>query len=167
MGPTPPPTATNAFVGVINIITRHPADSVGTRLRYQAGNQNTRGAFASHAGVGELSSYRISATFDGSDGFDGARTGENDERLRGDNFRDGRRHGFVTGYYHRQLTPMTQLNLQASLKRGTSQMHVNEGDDPWQDPPDQHVNQQYVLGHLQFDHSAEHSSSLRALLATQ
>jgi iron complex outermembrane receptor protein len=154
-GPNSATYGTNAFVGVINIITRHPADSVGTRLRYQAGNQATRGAFASHAGVGELSSYRISANFNSDDGFDGRTTGEDD-------FRDGRRHGFVTGYYHRQLTPMTQLNLQASLKRGTSEMHINEGDDPWQDPPDQHVNQQYVLGHLQFDHSAEHSSSLRA-----
>ena len=162
-GPNSATYGANAFLGVINIITRHPADSTGTRLRYRVGNQTTRDGFASIAGVSGLSSYRISASVSGDDGFDGDGEFEDEEErdLSGDNFRDSKRHQFINGYYHQQLQPWVQLNLQASLKRGHTDIRRN-GDEAWLEPLDQDTDQQYLWGKLQFEHSADHSSYLQA-----
>ncbi|ASP38628.1 hypothetical protein CHH28_08035 [Bacterioplanes sanyensis] len=155
-GPNSAIYGANAFLGVINIITRHPADSTGTRLRYRVGNQTVRDAFASTAGVSGLSSYRISANFQGDDGYDGSAL-----RNGGDQLRDSKRHGFVNGYYHRQLAPWMQLNAQASLKRGHTDIRRN-GDEEWSEPLDQDTDQQYLWGKLQLEHSMDHTSHLQA-----
>ena len=59
----------NAFQGVINIITRHPAESIGEYARLEAGNQGYRRAVLRHGGSSGDLDYRITASYNADDGF--------------------------------------------------------------------------------------------------
>ena len=95
-GPNAAAYGANSFLGVINIITKHPGDTLGTRVRYRNGNQGVDDAFVSHAWNTGLNSYRLTFNLQASDGFDGSRESTDPGE---DNFRDSKRHGFLTGYF--------------------------------------------------------------------
>ena len=156
-GPNAATYGANSFLGVINIITKHPGDTLGTRVRYRNGTQGVDDAFLSHAWNDGMSSYRLTFNLQASDGFDG----DKEETDPGDDeFRDSKRHGFVTGYYSRQLDASSQLNAQASFKQGHSDIRVEN--EFFRTPPDQDTTEFDLLVKLQHDFSEHHQSHLQA-----
>lgn len=69
-GPNTAAYGANAFLGVINIITRHPDDSPALRIKATAGNNSVEDYYASTSGNLGNSSYRISAQSRRDSGFD-------------------------------------------------------------------------------------------------
>jgi len=157
-GPNAAAYGANSFLAVINIMTKHPGDTLGTRIRYRNGSQGIDDAFASHAWNDGLSSYRLTLNIQADDGFDGMASAG-----KGDNFRDSKRHGFVSGYFSRQLQGNSQLNAQASLKKGHTDIRI--ADDYLTTPPDQDVLEADLMVRLQHDFSLSHQSHLQAYVS--
>ncbi len=78
-GPDTAAYGANAFLGVINIVTRHPDDSPSLRLKASNGSGNTEDYYGSTSGTLGNSSYRISANTRRDAGFDSDRD-DNDRR---------------------------------------------------------------------------------------
>jgi iron complex outermembrane recepter protein len=153
-GPNSATWGANSFLGVINIVTRHPADTAGTRLRYRKGNQGIDDAFASYSWQGADSAWRISSSLQADDGFDGRRSSDTGS----DDLRDSRRHGFVNLTRQAVLDNGWQLASQAGIKRGHTDIRAESYD---LDPPDQDTDQGYVWNHLSRDFNPDHSLSLQ------
>lgn len=153
-GPNAAAYGANSFLGVINIVTKHPGDTLGTRVRYRNGSQGVDDAFISHSGQNGLNSYRLTFNLQAGDGFDGryADSGE-------DEFRDSKRHGFLTGYLSRPLGADTVLNLQAAYKEGHTD--IGSDDDRYRTRPYLDSEQGYLWGKLQHEFSARHQSHLQ------
>jgi iron complex outermembrane receptor protein len=153
-GPNAASYGANSFLGVINIVTKHPGDTLGTRVRYRNGNNGVDDAFVSYSGESNQNSYRITAQIRADDGYDGryARNGDDD-------YRDSKRHGFITAYFNRPVDSTTQLNMQASLKQG----HTDIRRESYElDAPDQDTHQGYLWTRLRKEFSTDHSSHLQA-----
>lgn len=153
-GPNAASYGANSFLGVINIVTKHPGDTLGTHVRYRTGTQGENDTYLSHSGQSGLNSYRLTFNQQSDDGFDGvnAKSGE-------DRWRDSRRHEFLAGYFSRQVDASTQLNLQAALKRG----HTDIRQQDYQlTPPDQDNRMTHLWGKLQHEFSSSHQSHLQA-----
>lgn len=69
-GPNSATYGANAFLGVVNIITRHPSDVESNRVSVSAGNHGIRDAALRVAQQTENTSYRISVGHRQDDGFD-------------------------------------------------------------------------------------------------
>jgi len=69
-GPNAASYGTNAAVGVINIITRHPEDDWGSRVRVHQGSDGVKDAYLRHGGSFGRHSYRLSLSQSSDDGFD-------------------------------------------------------------------------------------------------
>lgn len=70
-GPNAAAYGTNSFLGVINIITRHPADTPGLEIATRGGGRNVEDYFLRYGGkLADNVDYRISATAQRDDGFD-------------------------------------------------------------------------------------------------
>lgn len=69
-GPNTVSYGANALMGVINIITRAPGESPGTRLKYTAGQRGIRDWYASQSIALEDSDFRLSLSGQEDDGFD-------------------------------------------------------------------------------------------------
>jgi len=83
-GPSSPVYGANAFIGAVNIITRQPFQDRGWTVRAAGGDANTRSGLMRYAGSAGALDYRVSVTYDASDGFEGVNDGE---RLDGVSFR--------------------------------------------------------------------------------
>jgi len=83
-GPSSPVYGANAFTGAVNIITRQPFQDRGWTVRAAGGDANTRSGLMRYAGSAGALDYRVSVTYDASDGFEGVNDGE---RLDGVSFR--------------------------------------------------------------------------------
>jgi len=153
-GPNAASYGANSFLGVINIVTKHPGDTLGTRVRYRNGNNGVDDAFVSYSGESNQNSYRISAQIRADDGYDGR-----DARNGDDDYRDSKRHGFITAYFNRPVDSTTQLNMQASLKQGHTDIRRESSE---LDPPDQETRQGYLWTRLRKEFSTDHSSHLQA-----
>lgn len=94
----------NAFVGVINIITRDPLDDPGWRMTATTGGENTTIMSTQYAHVGEWFDYIASASYFDTDGFDDV----NDESTA--------RSGRFKGHY--QYTSNTFLDFQFGYSEG-------------------------------------------------
>lgn len=68
-GPNGVTYGANSFVGVINIITRHPAQVPGTYLKATGGSRDTRRVVARYGGIDADTSYRLTAHYRADDGF--------------------------------------------------------------------------------------------------
>lgn len=152
-GPNAATYGANSFLGVINIVTKHPGDTLGMRIRYRNGNNGVDDAFVSYSGEHNQNSYRISAQIRADDGFDGR-----DARNGDDEYRDSKRHGFVTAYFSRPVDNATQLNVQASLKQGYTDIRRESYE---LDAPDQETRQGYLWTRLRKEFSTDHSSHLQ------
>lgn len=157
-GPNAATYGANSFLGVINIVTKHPGDTLGTRMRYRTGNNGVDDGFVSYSGESNQNSYRITALIRADDGFDGRDASGGD-----DEYRDSRRHGFVTAYFNRPLDSITQLSLQASLKQGHTDIRRESYE---MDAPDQETKQGYLWSRIRTDFSTDHSSHLQAYWQT-
>jgi iron complex outermembrane receptor protein len=69
-GPSTTTHGANAFSGTIQIITRHPEDTLGTQLVGQASNLQNQHYSASHSALTDFGSYRLRASWTETDGFD-------------------------------------------------------------------------------------------------
>lgn len=93
----------NAFMGVVNIITRHPSQSQGARLDVARGSQGIEDHALRYGGkLGEMD-YRISAGRRSDNGFA--------------NFHDSRQTEYVAFRGDARLSPRDELQLQAGANR--------------------------------------------------
>lgn len=110
-GPATSAYGANAFLGVINIITRHPDDSARLRLKATAGTEAVEDYFGSAAGRAGDSLWRVSAQTRRDSGFDHDRGGVNR--------RDSKNLQLVNGVWSIAPTDAWHLDLRAGYKTGT------------------------------------------------
>jgi iron complex outermembrane receptor protein len=111
-GPNTAAYGANAFLGSINIITRHPDDSPRWRAKATAGNKSTEDYYASTSGNVGDSSYRVTAAARRDSGFDW----KSDRTDR----RDSKDPKFVQGRW--LVAPMNNwaLDFQVGYKAGVN-----------------------------------------------
>ena len=159
-GPNASSYGANAFMAVINIVTFHPADTLGTRAFARSGHQGVRDYEVSHsAELGDWV-YRATVSRKHDDGFDG------NERLGqptvqpGDNLHDGSRDSFISLNATTQFSDHSRLLVEAAYKDGKQRIRQNFGEDEIA-PVDENQSG-FVMGQWQYDFSATHTSQLRA-----
>ncbi len=69
-GPNASAYGSNSFAGVINIITEHPSQQHGTRVKATSGSEDTTQTMMRHAGALGALDYRVTLNYKSSDGFD-------------------------------------------------------------------------------------------------
>lgn len=112
-GPNTVSYGANALMGVINIITRAPGESPGTRLKYTAGQRGIRDWYASQSIALEDSDFRLSLSGQEDDGFDRDHDGHA--------LRDGRRLSRFNLNASHSLAPNQSLEWQLAAKEGSNQ----------------------------------------------
>ena len=126
-GPDTAAYGANSFLGVINIITKHPDDNPPLRLKTTQGNNSTNDFYASTSTSDSIGSgsYRLTVASRRDSGFD--------EKASGKTRRDGKHTQFINGRW--ALNPSTdwQLDLQAGYKTGFKQDDQNTSDRSPQD----------------------------------
>ena len=120
-GPSSATYGANAFLATINIITKSPEESLGTQVRYRAGNRGVQDAYLSHSNLTSNGSYRLTTSYNSDSGFDGkdAKRGE-------DKWDDDKSNKFVNLAYQHTLNNDTQLNFYAGL--GNSYANMDSSD---------------------------------------
>jgi iron complex outermembrane receptor protein len=68
-GPNAAAYGSNSYAGIINIITEHPADQLGSSLKTLVGGGDTRRIYARHADARGGAAYRLSTSYQEYDGF--------------------------------------------------------------------------------------------------
>ncbi len=127
-GPNTAAYGANAFLGIINIITKHPDDSPRLRAKALGGSNDARDWYASTSGAGSDHNYRVTAA--------GRRDAGFDEDEGGQNRRDSENMHFVNGRWLLSPSDVWSLDLQAGYKDGWKHDDAGEGD---MSPPDQDV----------------------------
>nr|WP_316851826.1 TonB-dependent receptor [Pseudomonas alcaligenes] len=112
-GPNSVSYGSNALMGVINILTRAPSASEGTRLKYTQGQRGIRDWYASQNLGLQNGDLRLSLSGQEDDGFD------HDEN--GADYRDGRRLTRLNLTASHSLTPEQTLDWQLAAKEGSNQ----------------------------------------------
>lgn len=159
-GPDTAAYGANAFLGVINIITRHPDDSPRLRLKASRGSGSTEAYYGSTSGTLGDSSYRVTANGRRDSGFD--------ENRYGANRRDSSNLQLFTTRW--ALTPLDNwnLDLQAGYKTGQVTSDFSEGELSGNDPFVREwyasaVSQHYLTSHnsvkWQIDGAGQHRDS--------
>lgn len=111
-GPSSAIYGANALMATVNIITKSPVDTLGTRVAYRAGNQDVEDAFFSHSALIGEGSIRLSANYTSSDGFDGF-AGRSTKKE--DNWDDDKRNQQFALVYERPLSDQVQLRVDAGV----------------------------------------------------
>lgn len=119
-GPDTAAYGANAFLGVINIVTRHPDDSPALRLRASSGSGDTEDYYGSTSGKLGDSSYRVSANTRRDAGFDIDRDG-NDRR-------DSTNLQLINTRWEVSPRDNWNLDLRAGYKSGQYTDDINTGD---------------------------------------
>lgn len=160
-GPNAAMYGANSFLGVINIITKHPADTQGTLISAYDGNKGMRGGQLRHGFEVNGTYVRIGAAINSDNGFDGLdpdadrrKTSDKDE------LRDSRQHGFINASINRRLSDSSELDLQFGYKDGETDIRQLE-DDFQVAPPDKETSNWYAWGKWQKDFSVDHQSHLQ------
>lgn len=117
-GPNAAIHGANAFVAVINIITKAAAQVPGTLVSLQAGEQDMRGLTVRHGGGDADLRYRLTASVQQRDRFERDVTFKS--AVSGDNGRylEATRTYFVNGRLDRQLAPDSDLMAQFGVSSG-------------------------------------------------
>lgn len=111
-GPNAASYGANAFLGVVNIITRHAMLDKGTHIRLNVGDNSVRDGVLRYGGAGGSVDYRVTVAYSADDGFEDR---YDDKRVRQ-----------LTGRMDFAPTAMDTLSLQAGINHGTRGM-----DDPF------------------------------------
>lgn len=152
-GPNAASYGANAFLGVINIVTKHPADTQGTTIRFRKGNQGVEDSLVSYSGSVNDDGYRLTLQQNADNGFDGS------EATKGrDDWRDSRRHAFASLYYDHRMSDQTQLNWEAAYKYGNTDIRKSDFDVGY---PDQMTRQGFVMAKLIHEFNQDHFSHLQ------
>lgn len=112
-GPNTVSYGANALLGVINIITRQPSDSLGTRLSYTTGKRGIEDWYARHGFDWEGGTMRISLSAFDHDRFDLDR--------RGNDFPDSQQLSRFNLRSTHELDRNQSIDWQLALKSGTNQ----------------------------------------------
>ena len=112
-GPNTVSYGANALMAVVNIITRHPADSHGTRLKYTRGQRGINDFYASQGSSWNGGDLRLSLSGQEDDGFDSDRSGAD--------YRDSRRLNRLSLAVSHTLSDDQSLDWQINAKDGTNQ----------------------------------------------
>lgn len=112
-GPNTVSYGANALMAVVNIITRHPADSHGTRLKYTRGQRGINDFYASQGTGWNGGDLRLSLSGQEDDGFDSDRSGAD--------YRDSRRLNRFSLAVSHTLSDNQSLDWQVNAKDGTNQ----------------------------------------------
>lgn len=152
-GPSASLYGANSYLGIINILTKHPEDSQGTLVSWRKGNKGIQDVHFRHALVVDSTSFKISGSVKADEGFDGR-----DSKGR-DDLRDGRKHGFINAYINHQIDGNNSLDFQMGYKSGKTEIRQSDFD---QDFPDKTSTNGYVYGKWQKEFSIDHQSHLQA-----
>jgi iron complex outermembrane receptor protein len=138
-GPDTAAYGANAFLGIINIISKHPDDSERLRIKATYGSSGTENYYASTSGSLQNSSYRLTLAKRRDNGFD--------TRLDGSERDDSKDPYFVNGRW--LLAPAANWNLgaQFGFKNGKKTDDTNE---PNLTPPDVRVKDYYGSVNAQY-----------------
>lgn len=152
-GASSPVYGANAFTGAINIITRQPFQDHGWTVRGAAGSADTSSGLLRYAGTAGDLDYRVSLTYDHTDGFEDV---PDDEQLHALAFR---------GVY--QPGALDRLDLQMGYSGGALGRGYS-----WPEHPNRDVDSSYVSarwsrvlgegreGYLQFYHNQQRDHDL-------
>ncbi|MEH6447680.1 MAG: TonB-dependent receptor [Oleispira sp.] len=151
-GPNAALYGANSYLGVINVLTKHPEDSQGSLVSWRKGNKGTQDVHFRHGLTFDSTSLRISGSVKADEGFDGRDATGSDE------LRDGRKHGFINAYVNHHLDESSSLDVQIGYKSGKTEMRQIDFD---QNPPDKTTKNGYVYGRWQKEFSAQHQSHLQ------
>lgn len=161
-GPNSAAYGANSFLGVINITTKHPRDTIGTRLMYRNGDRGIDDGFVSHSWFNDEADYRVSAMVNADSGFDGRPQidgiNQNDGK---DRLRDSHRHGSIVLTRESELSGHWtgwNLGLQAGLTRGHTDMRKDSFD---QSNPDKDTESGYVWSLLKNKVNGDHEYQIR------
>lgn len=149
-GPATALYGANAFLGVINIITRHAADSESLRVQTRLGSINTEDYYLSVANANLNESWKISAASRHDSGFDTDRDG-NDRR-------DNKSIKWLRGEWNRSLNNNWSLSFSAGYKNGT--FTEDKGDDQLTFP-NLDVEDYFLSAVFEKDISIHHSRKLQ------
>ncbi len=112
-GPNTVSYGANALMAVINIITRHPADSHGTRLKITRGQRGINDFYASQGTGWDGGDLRLSLSGQEDEGFDSDRNGAD--------YRDSRRLNRLSLAVSHDLNEGQSLDWQLNAKDGSNQ----------------------------------------------
>lgn len=112
-GPNTVSYGANALMAVVNIITRSPANSHGTRFKVTRGQRGINDWYASQGTGWESGDLRLSLSGQEDDGFD--------SRLDGSDYRDSRRLNRVSLSVSQMLNEQQSIDWQLNAKEGTNQ----------------------------------------------
>lgn len=113
-GPNTVSYGANALMAVVNILTRAPRDSHGTRLKITQGQRGISDWYASHGQALASGDLRLSLSGQEDDGFD--------HRADGSDFRDGKRLSRLNLRASHELDASQSLDWQLALKEGSNQV---------------------------------------------
>jgi len=151
-GPNAALYGANSYLGVINVLTKHPEDGHGTLVSWRKGNKGVQDVHFRHGLMFDSTSLRISGSVKADEGFDGL------ESTGSDVLRDGRKHGFINAYVNHELDESSSLDVQMGYKSGKTEMRQIDFD---QTPPDKTTKNGYVYGRWQKEFSPQHQSHLQ------
>ena len=112
-GPNTVSYGANALMAVVNILTRRPADSNGTRLKLTRGQRGINDWYASQSSHWEGGDLRLSLSGMQDDGFD--------EDRQGQDYRDSRRLNRLNLSASHALASNQSLDWQFAAKEGSDQ----------------------------------------------
>ncbi|MGZ7458622.1 TonB-dependent receptor plug domain-containing protein [Pseudomonas sp. Ma2-10] len=112
-GPNTVSYGANALMAVVNIITRNPADSHGTRMKVTRGQRGIDDFYASQGVDWDGGDLRLSLSGQQDDGFDSDRNGAD--------YRDNRRLNRFNLAVSQTLTENQSIDWQLNAKDGTNQ----------------------------------------------
>ncbi len=112
-GPNTVSYGANALMAVVNIITRHPADSHGTRMKVTRGQRGINDFYASQGLGWDGGDLRLSLSGQEDDGFDSDRSGAD--------YRDSRRLNRFSLAVSQALDEQQSIDWQLSAKDGANQ----------------------------------------------
>ncbi len=159
-GPNASSYGANAFMAVINIVTFHPADTLGSRAFARSGHQGVRDYEVSHsAELGEWV-YRATVSRKHDDGFDGSERLGQETVQPGDNLHDGSRDSFISLNATTQFSDQSRLLVEAAYKDGKQRVRQRRGEDEIAPVDDNQSG--FVMAQWQYDFSTTHTSQLRA-----
>ncbi|MDZ3992983.1 TonB-dependent receptor plug domain-containing protein [Pseudomonas sp. Teo4] len=112
-GPNTVSYGANALMAVVNILTRNPADSHGTRVKLTRGQDGINDYYASHGFGWDGGDLRLSVSGQQDDGFDSDQFGND--------YRDSRRLNRFNLSVSHNLAPDQTLEWQLAAKEGSNQ----------------------------------------------
>lgn len=149
-GPDSAAYGANAFLGVINIITRDPRDSLGTTIKATRGSSRGEDYYASHGTQWENNALRVSAGSRHDDGFDVNR--DNEER------RDSHSTQFGSVRWLTEFANDWSLDSQVNISRA---LYTEDFNDEIM-PPNIDIEHTSLSAKLEHDFSPTHHAYLQA-----